>query len=303
MGKSFVINVPVATIWTSHDSPRELDQQAVSYPANIEGWIKSLSHDQLLDLCNHNLVQTQVLLGQKVEIISEHGEWVEVVIPEQPSSKQERGYPGWMPKRQLSEVDEWNVEQSPLISVIKQTAWLYDEEDQPLLHVSFQTRLPVVEELGTYIRVRIPQGTARVKKEDITFLHSVNELPRGNGEGIVGAGKAFIGLPYLWGGMSGFGFDCSGFSYTMCKANGIMIARDAHDQAAAGESVPFHQLKPGDLLFFAYEEGKGKLHHVGIYYGNGEMIHAPQTGKGIEVIELKGTIYEKELCHASRYWK
>ncbi|HLR40215.1 MAG TPA: NlpC/P60 family protein, partial [Virgibacillus sp.] len=55
--------------------------------------------------------------------------------------------------------------------------------------------------------------------------------------------------------------------------------------------------------FFAYEAGKGKLHHVGIYYGNGKMIHAPQTGKGVEVISLKDTVYEKELYAARRYWQ
>jgi cell wall-associated NlpC family hydrolase len=60
---------------------------------------------------------------------------------------------------------------------------------------------------------------------------------------------------------------------------------------------------PGDLLFFAYEEGKGNLHHVGIYDGNNKMLHAPQTGSGVEVIPLKGTVYEKELFAVRRYWK
>lgn len=103
--------------------------------------------------------------------------------------------------------------------------------------------------------------------------------------------------------MSSFGFDCSGFSYTMCKANGYIIPRDAHDQAASGEKVELHQLEPGDLLFFAYEEGKGSLHHVGIYYGDGKLLHSPNTGKTIEILEMAGTIYEKELCAARRYFQ
>ena len=63
----------------------------------------------------------------------------------------------------------------------------------------------------------------------------------------------------------------------MCKANGYIIPRDAHDQAEAGKRIALNEMEPGDLLFFAYEEGKGSIHHVGIYYGEGKLIHSPNT--------------------------
>ncbi len=59
-------------------------------------------------------------------------------------------------------------------------------------------------------------------------------------------------------------------------------------------------MKAGDLLFFAYEEGKGAIHHVGLYVGGGKMLHSPKTGKSIEILTLKETIYEKELCAVRR---
>jgi cell wall-associated NlpC family hydrolase len=59
---------------------------------------------------------------------------------------------------------------------------------------------------------------------------------------------------------------------------------------------------PGDLIFFAHDEGKGRVHHVGIYYGDGRMLHAPKTGMTIEIIPLAGTVYEREICSVRRYW-
>ena len=76
------------------------------------------------------------------------------------------------------------------------------------------------------------------------------------------------------------------------------------DQAAEGleiDKADEGAWQIGDLLFFAYEEGKGRLHHVGIYYGNGLMIHSPTSGKAVEIIELAGTVHEKELCAVRRF--
>ncbi|HEX5564412.1 MAG TPA: NlpC/P60 family protein, partial [Sporosarcina sp.] len=99
-------------------------------------------------------------------------------------------------------------------------------------------------------------------------------------------------------------YDCSGFTYNMLKYAGYFIPRDASDQAKGGEEVPLEQpdeWKKGDLLFFANDEGKGNVRHVGFYYGNGLMLHSPSTGKNIEVLELAGTKLERELCAVRRY--
>ncbi len=297
-----VVNVPVATVWTSFDSSRALDEKAVSNPVDLDGWIKGLEYETLLDLCNCNLVQTQLLFGEEVIVVDEHGEWSSIICLDQPSSKDDRGYPGWVPTSQLVDIKE-QASPPKLISITSKKATLFNEHHEPLLELSYATRLPVVNIESDRVEVMIPTGIGFLSATDVEVFDSLENFEQRDGASIVQSGEQFLGLPYLWGGMSSYGYDCSGFSYNMCKANGYIIPRDAHDQAAAGTEVELDVLQPGDLLFFAYEEGKGSIHHVGIYYGEGKLLHSPKTGKTIEIIDLAGTIYEKELCAARRYWQ
>ncbi len=298
----WLVNVPVATLWTSHDSAREIDTDAISGTPNIEKWLEKLTYEPRLQLCDDNLVQSQVLFGQEVLIIDEVDDWANVVLPDQPSGKDGRGYPGWIPKDQLIQQSDWYIKQGPIAVITAKKALLYSEKNEKLMELSYQTVLPIVEDIIDRIRVKTPTGIGILRTEDVTVIPAEKGIPKKNGAAIVDAGEQFLGLPYLWGGMSSYGYDCSGFSYNMCLANGYIIPRDAHEQAAAGEHVPLTDIRPGDLLFFAYEEGKGRIHHVGIYYGDGKLLHSPNTGKNIEIISLEGTIYEKELCAARRYW-
>lgn len=297
-----LVNVAVATVWTSYDSPREIDWDAVTNPVDIPAWLHRLTYETRLGLCNDNLVQSQVLYGQEVIVTEEAKGWAHVIVPEQPSSKNPSGYPGWIPMVQLTQCPgEWNIHDGPVVVVAKPKATLHTNVDMEL---SYQTILPLVWEDDQKVVVKTPDGSqGRFDWKDVMISESLDSRYKGTGLDIVSCGEQFIGLPYLWGGMSSYGYDCSGFSYSMCKANGYIIPRDAHDQAKSGKEVDIaSDLQPGDLVFFAHEEGKGKIHHVGIYYGDGKLLHSPNTGKTIEIIPLVGTIYEKELCAARRYW-
>lgn len=302
MEKRMVVNVPVATVWTSFDSSRELDDKAISNPVDLEGWLNGLEYETLLDLCNSNLVQTQLLFGEEVLVVEEKGDWSSVICLDQPNSKDERGYPGWVPTSQLVDKTERDVP-AKVHTVTSKKAPLFDENQRHTLELSYATKLPVISMDSDKMEVLTPTGTGFISISDVEVFNSLDSFEQRDGISIVKSGEQFLGLPYLWGGMSSFGYDCSGFSYSMCKANGYIIPRDAHDQAAAGDEVPLDALQKGDLLFFAYEEGKGRIHHVGIYYGDGRLLHSPNTGKTIEIIDLAGTIYEKELCAARRYWQ
>lgn len=299
----WLIDVPVATLWTSFDSARGLDKQAISKPAEIEEWLKSLTYEASLELYNNNLVQSQVLYGEEVVVLEEKEKWVRVIVPNQSSSKDNRGYPGWLPKEQLMLSEDWAINDRPIVVITERKASLYCYYKEPQLVLSYQTILPLISKDDQWIQVQTPTGEGFLKAEEVCIYDSLQSLPKGSGKDIVSAGEQFLQLPYLWGGTSSFGYDCSGFSYSMCKASGYMIPRDAHDQADSGKKVELDEIKPGDLLFFAYEEGKGRIHHVGIYYGEGKLLHSPNTGKTIEIVNLKDTIYEKELCVARRYWK
>ncbi len=296
------IAVPVATLWTYFDSARDIDKLAITNPADVDMWLKGLTYENNLDFYDKNMIQSQVLYGEEVLILQEKENWVQVVVPSQSTSKDERGYPGWLPKEQIVQNENWKINERPIVVLNQPKTILYDDSKQAQLLLSYQTILPFISRDKHWIKVQTPIGEGFFKVDEVSVFESLQSLPKGSGEDIVSAGKQFLGLPYLWGGMSSFGYDCSGFTYSMCKINGYIIPRDAHDQGSEGFEVPLEDRMPGDLLFFAYEEGKGSIHHVGIYYGEGKLLHSPYTGKNIEIIELHNTIYEKELCAARRYW-
>lgn len=299
----YVASVQVATVWTNSESAREIDEPGITNPTNIEKWLDYLSNEEKVALCNDNRVQTQLLYGEVVIVSEINGDWAKVTIPSQPSKKDALGYPGWVPLNQLKKVakEDWLKPETAAIS--SKHAWLEDELGEKQIKLSYMTCLPVVQVGNERVEVITPIARGFLPVEDVEIFPTGEGGPKGDGLRIIEKAKEYVGLDYLWGGMSSFGYDCSGFAYNMHKANGYQISRDASDQAAFGKEIPFDKLLPGDLLFFAYEEGKGSIHHVGLYYGDGKMIHSPMTGRGIEIISLKDTTYEKELCIARRYWE
>lgn len=98
------------------------------------------------------------------------------------------------------------------------------------------------------------------------------------GESIVATAEREMGVPYVWGGMSPNGFDCSGLTSYVFAQHGKLLPRTADAQQAAATPVAMNQLQPGDLVFW----GK-PAYHVGIYIGNGQYIHAPQPGQSVSV--------------------
>lgn len=111
--------------------------------------------------------------------------------------------------------------------------------------------------------------------------------------GILGAAKQYLGTPYLWGGESPKGFDCSGLAQYLYAQEGVAIPRTTYDQFQAGLQVPRSQLEAGDLVFFAGSDSKvvngvTLPGHVGIYIGDGKFIEAPHTGSVVQVSNLSG---------------
>ncbi len=108
-------------------------------------------------------------------------------------------------------------------------------------------------------------------------------VPPSGYSGAVGVAMSYLGTPYVWGGASPAGFDCSGLVMFAYQAVGVSLPHSSYAMWSVGVPVPENQLEPGDLLFF---DGLG---HVGIYVGNGEFIHAPHTGTVVQVSPLAGS--------------
>jgi cell wall-associated NlpC family hydrolase len=102
------------------------------------------------------------------------------------------------------------------------------------------------------------------------------------GQQVVDEARKYLGVPYVWGGASPSGFDCSGLTLYVYAKFGVQFSHGATVQAAAGE--PVTDLRPGDLVFFG---GSGYYHHVAIYAGHGQMIHAPHSGTVVQVAPLR----------------
>lgn len=111
---------------------------------------------------------------------------------------------------------------------------------------------------------------------------------------VVEVARRQLGIPYVWGGASRRGFDCSGLSLYVYKRLGIDLAHGATMQARRGKHVSLRELRLGDLVFFG---GPNYYHHVGIYIGGGRMIHAPRPGLSVRISRPHGPDTARRLLH------
>ncbi|MFV3013983.1 NlpC/P60 family protein [Clostridium botulinum] len=132
---------------------------------------------------------------------------------------------------------------------------------------------------GSSVSVEAPasSGSSSSSSSSNSSNKPSNPAPPATHGDVVGYAMQFQGVPYVWGGTSPSGFDCSGFvQYVYRNAAGIELPRDTYGQIGAGTRVSQDQLQPGDLVF-------PHTGHVGIYIGGGQMIHAPQTGDVVKI--------------------
>lgn len=294
-GRDAWVAVSVTTLWRTPDSPREVDAPALERPARIDAWLSQMTTAERRAL--NGRADTQALLGDRVRVLRLRPGWAKVVVPSQPSQKDRRGYPGWVPRRQLTA--QQPAASARRATVVKRTAWLRtdQQESRRVLRISYGTRLPVITERPRFVRVVDPTGKVRRLARSVVRVHDTGEPAIApSRRSIVRVAKSFLGLDYLWSGLTGFGLDCSGLTWLTYRVHGIRIPRDALPQSQNG--TPVRALRKGDLLFYATD---GLVHHVTMFVGDGQMIEAPGTGKEVRIIATSTPSYRAEYAGARRY--
>lgn len=202
---------------------------------------------------------TQLLFGDYFEILEVQGSWCRILISYD-------NYECWIDKKQLLPIQQHTFDilnSTDLFCANELVQVITDNTTKQLFPVTIGSSLP-----------NFDNGECAV--ENHSFLYDgafiTGRLPFTKA-GLIEIAMLYLNAPYLWGGKTPFGIDCSGFTQMVYKLNGIKLARDAYQQAEHGETLSFvEEAEAGDLAFFDNEEGK--IVHVGIVMDNNKIIHA-----------------------------
>lgn len=230
------------------------------------------------DIGNKSEMVTQLLFGEAFEVLDKKGEYLYIKIAYD-------NYEGWIDHRQQVEIKErdFNLLKDEVqhIADLSTHAMLLKLGKEESLHLLPGSTLPFLEDDGFSINLTdyLFLGLSRMPDSE-DFLSEVEEVAR-----------FYLNTPYLWGGRSVFGIDCSGFVQMVFKHFGYPMQRDAQQQAEHGKAIDFLQeAQPGDVAFFDDEDGR--IVHVGILINEEEIIHA--SGR-VKIDQLDNTgIYSKE---------
>lgn len=225
-------------------------------------------------------LSTQALLGMPLKVLKRRGEWFLVQAPDKYISWIDHGGIQLMNKEEL---DAWK--ESDKIIYMDTYGFSYEDADKKSSKIGDLTMgntLSLLGSVNNFYKVEYPDGRqGYVAKSEAQLFDKWRSSVKMTQNSLVEVGKDLMGVPYLWGGTSTKGMDCSGFTKTIYLMNGEIIPRDASQQITAGELVDadknFDNLEPGDLLFFgseATEDRPRSVVHVGMWIGNGEFIHA-----------------------------
>ncbi|MFX4261022.1 NlpC/P60 family protein [Pelotomaculum propionicicum] len=294
------VRVAATVFWCEPGQARDYDRSLLKENNDPAGWAGGMDGDMRLWLVGK--AETMALYGEPVVVLERRGDWVKVAAESQKTSLNVLGYPGWVPASHIAIDHLYNKELKnlPNVVVADKSALIFKNPALTELRAEagYMTRLPLLEEGEQTVTVRLPGGDCGYlsrgcikKASDLYFSQA----------GIVEEAKKFLNLRYIWAGTTPYGFDCSGFTMRLYQSQGISIPRDADEQAREGTAVAREDLLPGDLVFFAAKGGLGQIHHVGMYIGNGMMIHSPNSSCAVTIQAVESGAYGEEYWGARRY--
>ena len=243
---------------------------------------------------------TQAILGTGLKVLKIDGDFYLVQTPDRYISWVDHGGVQLMTEEDF---DNWSA--APKLVYLKSFGHVYASTENELQKVGdlvLGALLRLIGEDGEFFEVAYPDGrTGYVRREEAEiYLKWLDEL-KPSPERLELYARSLMGAPYLWGGTSSKGMDCSGFTKTAFRMNGLIIPRDASQQIMAGKDIDpdlsFESLSKGDLMFFgkkASDSTRQRVTHVAIWLGNnrGEFIHSSGRVK-IGSIDAKSPFYDE----------
>lgn len=216
---------------------------------------------------------SQALMGTPLKILDQKNKWYCVQTPDY--------YIGWMDGSEMqlltqNELNRWKNSSRYLYNCISGTVYIAPRKKSEIVSDLVIGDLFEVEtKIKGYLKIRIPDGRTGyvLESECISFDEWKNSTP--DAKSVLSFAKQMMGFPYLWGGTSSKAIDCSGFTKLAFFKKGLILTRDASQQALYGEPVDFNNinnLKAGDLLFFG--RSVQRISHVAIYLDKGDFIHS-----------------------------
>lgn len=248
-------------------------------------------------------LSSQVIMGTPIKILDKSNDWYHIETPD--------GYQGYIISNSLvmkkpEEMVAWRESNRVIVSSIYQT-YIYKSPNKTCVRDVISDVVNGAILLGEkssdkFSKVELPDGSiGYIKSSDITPIEEWATQPF-NSELIIDLAYSMHGLPYLWGGTSTKSLDCSGLAKVCYYANGIILRRDAYQQAETGikiDAIDWRKCKAGDLLFFGNLKTK-KVTHVAIYNHDGLYIHASGRVKVNSIDPQNGLYLSTPFFHASR---
>jgi SH3-like domain-containing protein len=221
---------------------------------------------------------SQAILGTPVKILKTEDSWLQIQTPD--------NYTGWIEESSVKlvnkiEMAEWK--KASKVIYTENTGWLYNSASEKAGVVGDIVGGSLIEHVGEsagYVIIKLPDGRKGfVEKRKVIDFSKWKSTVSCTEDNVCSMAVTYLGLPYLWGGTSTKGVDCSGLVQSVYFRNGIILRRDASLQAAHGLPVDisagFSQLRKGDLLFFGSKNnGISHVTHVALYIGNNEYINS-----------------------------
>ena len=210
---------------------------------------------------------SQLLFGEKAAVLEEKAEWLKIKTLFD-------DYTGWVERHAVTDHDE----PSELHTIVLKEPLTSASIDHQMSYLPAGAEIPVPDENGNFslgghlfqLKEKLSEEIGSLTQTALKFLHA----------------------PYLWGGRTVFGIDCSGFIQLIFKIHGVQLPRDAAEQVLNGKEVgSMDEILENDLIFFNNKEGK--IAHVGMYLGNGQVIHASKQVR-IDHLDQKG-LYNESL--------